>query len=66
MLSSSNAYKLANVKQQADEDKENEMSNNKHTPGKYLEEILKASNAVRGNGAWCWEAWEEFCQLGKY
>jgi hypothetical protein len=35
------------------------------TPGRCLEDVLKVDGRGKADGEWCWEAWEEFCELGK-
>jgi len=35
------------------------------TPGRCLEDVLKVDGRGKGDGEWCWEAWEEFCELGQ-
>lgn len=72
LLSASNVHKLASVRQ--DEDKENQGRRKgksrdeagvENTPGRYLEQVLKVDGRGKGEGEWCWEAWETFCELGQ-
>ena len=75
LLSCSNVHKLAFVKQE--EDKENQgvganrlerkggVGESDNTPARYLEQVLKVDGRGRGDGEWCWEAWETFCELGE-
>lgn len=75
LLSASNVHKLAFVKQE--EDKENQgvgakrlerkdgVGESDNTPARYLEQVLKVDGRGKGDGEWCWEAWETFCELGE-